>query len=137
MASVSELLSNVRDLAYVGTSTRDWDDTKLLRRFNARVQDYLIPLITSHARKGRFETFTDRAIVANVASYRIPSAAQGGRLRALQLVDAATGNPYAPLKEFTLEEQIGFTMAGARATGMPVGYMFLGNSVVLYPTPNG
>src|SRR5882724_185316 len=125
--STNGLIARIRDIAGVGTSTRDQPPSRLIRTLNAEIGDYLVPFILTNARKGYFETFLDVPLVAGISTYRIPSKACGDRLRAIQLVDAS-GNPYAPLKEFPLEEQINFGNNGTPVQGTPVGYAFLGNT---------
>lgn len=136
--SADNLLQSIRDIIYAGTSNRDWDDVKLLRLVNRQIQEYLLPFII-RTRKEDFITFADQLLVAGTPAYRLPSKATAARVRALQLVDAL-GNSYSRLIEIPLEKAIlinGNGLAGPVPLGLPQGYYFRGNQVVLVPTPDG
>jgi len=134
--TTSNLLQAIRDLNYVGLSVRDWPDDKIIRLLNREIDAYLVPFIMS-ARREHFDTFSDTPIVAGQAAYYLPSKATGGKLRALQLVDG-NGQPYSRLIEYSLEEAINYgnnIITGNVPQGVPMGYWFRGNQVVLYPAP--
>jgi hypothetical protein len=134
--TAESLIQLVRDMTYAGPSTRDWDDARILRAFNRLIDSYLMPFVMK-ARKNNFVTYKDQTLVANQAAYFMPSAATGGKLRALHIVDS-TGQVYADLTEAPLEDVINFD-AGVSPTpsGSPRLYYFLGNKVVLFPSPSG
>ena len=136
-ASVTNLLASIRDVSYVGTSTRDWDDTKLIRLLNREVDSYLMPMMMA-ARENHNVTYTDQTLVANQNAYYLPAKATGAKARAVQLVDSATSNPYYRLVEYPLEEAINFgstLFSSVTPNGIPTGYYWRGNQLVLFPTP--
>lgn len=129
------LLMAIRDITYVGTSIRDWPDDRLLRLVNREIEEYLVPLILT-ARKNHFATFKDTALVSGQRTYSLPSRATGLKVRAVQLVDGS-GNPYAELHERELEDGItlGSDLVSAQSAGIPEVYWFVGNQIVLFPSP--
>lgn len=134
--SADQLIQYVRDITYAGTSTRDWDDPRVLRRLNVDVDAYLLPFIVK-ARKNHFVTFVDVPLVSGQNNYYAPSKALGGKLRALHLVDAS-GNPFARLNEEALESVVNYgigAFGGSLPTGTPQVYYWRGNQIILYPTP--
>lgn len=133
----TNLIQLVRDMSYAGTSNRDWDDPRILRALNRLIDAYLMPFIM-RARKNHFVTYKDQTLVSGTAAYPLPSAACGGKLRALHLVDS-TGTPVGKLDEAPLEDVINFGAGvfGSNPTGYPRKYYFRGNSVVLFPSPSG
>lgn len=136
--TADNLILSIRDIIYAGSSNRDWDDIKLLRLINRQVHEYLLPFIL-RTRKEEFVTFTDQLLVANTPAYRLPSKASAARVRAMQLVDS-NGMPYSALVELPLEKAIlvnGNGLTGPLPLGLPQGYYFRGNQVVLVPTPDG
>ncbi len=136
--STTNLLQMIRDLTYVGSSTRDWPDAAITRVLNREIHAYVVPMI-EEARAQHFVTHTDTPLVAGQSTYPLPTKAMGSALRGIQLVDAS-GNPYAPLSEFSWDDAINYgnsVFTGATPQGVPSGYRFEGNTVVLYPTPSG
>lgn len=136
--SATGILTRIRDLAYAGTSIRDWDDPKLLRLVNAEVEEYLVPFIMG-ARKNHFDTFKDTPLVANQQLYWLPGDASAMKVRAVLLVDSS-GNPYSPMQERELEDVIGMGASyftGNLPTGVPEVYAFQGNQILIFPAPSG
>jgi hypothetical protein len=136
--TADNIVQSLSDDVYAAASNRDWDKTKLLRLLNRMIFSYLIPFIEQH-RKDFFLKSTDLPLVANQAAYYLPSKAAGGKLRAIVVVDV-NGNPYLTLRELALETAITFgsnTLFGPYPTGIPQGYYFVGNQIMLWPMPNG
>lgn len=134
----SNLIQLIRDITYAGTSQRDWDDARILRLLNRLMVGYLMPMIIK-ARKNHTITYKDQTVVSNQANYYAPSAATGGKLRALHIVDS-NNLPFADLREGSLEEIVNFgsgIYGGPIPSGTPRLYYWLGNQVVLFPTPSG
>lgn len=93
------------------------------------MHDTVVPAIVS-VREEYFVTYTDQAIVANQAAYRIPIRAVGGMLRDVVLVNSAGTEISIP--RLDPESQKSSPSIVSQST---YGFKLRGDEVVLIPTP--
>lgn len=130
--TTTELLAEARSRALAPVSSSSapgWQDSDLLRMANAEV-----PVLAKNLRlkkAGMFNVKKDTAFTVGTASYRVHTRALHGAAAVVQLVDsngAVTG-----LEKWTEADLEGVNPTTA---GTPYAYLWRGNSLVFYPTPD-
>lgn len=126
------LLTEIRDRSLApasSTSAPGWEDADLLRRTHGYVRELAERL--RRVRTGAFRTTKDTTFTSGTASYRIPTRAMNGLVALVRRIDS-TGAVCGLDKwdESDLDDKVPTT------TGTPTAFLFRGNSVVLYPTPD-
>lgn len=126
--TTSDLLSSVRRRGSIPTTTNTNNvnnSTNLLEMATEELQINLMPLILS-AREEFYVRTKDHTVVADTASYAIPTRASGQILRDVLLIDGTT---IKSLPEIDPED------ITTTQSGTVEGYYLEHNNVVLYPTP--
>jgi hypothetical protein len=129
--TTDSLIASIRSRCYENVGALN--DAKVLRIMNEELIAYLVPFIEA-ARTDQFTRHVDTAIVDSQSAYYVPSVALGNRIRDISLVDSA-GAFFAPLTELDLDVLV----QGPQTSqfGIPTGYYFEGDRLILYPTPSG
>jgi len=129
------LISSAQRRAYMpgagmgAFATADW-----LQMLNEQLFEYVVPFVTKR-RKHYWLDSLDVPLVSGTARYVIPHRSAGARFYAIQLLDAQ-GNPATQMLT-PLEPQEALAWpTSVLASGQPLQYSVVGNSILLSPTPS-
>lgn len=126
------LLASVRRLAAMPTATATGSaSADLLAHANEILQSEVVPFI-QELREDYFFQQKSQTVAAGTAAYRIPSRASGGKLRDVQMKNAA--GEYRSLTRIQYDD---LEQYEAGTNGTPESFYMRGNYVVLVPTPSG
>ena len=124
--SADDALTAIRLRAFLPDGDQVWTDTNLLFLLNEELQTWAVPFL-SRVRAEYFTKHVDYGIVAGQTDYAIPSAAIGGVLRNVQVVDTQ-GNIW-PLMQLDNKE------LGPALTGNPWSFVVEGDMIRFAQTP--
>lgn len=125
----TELIASVQQRAYIPLAARDFGPGQILRLFNEEIDGYLVPFVAQRRMEFWVET-VDVTFVNGVAA--IPSVAMGGKLRAVAYIQG--GIPFM-LDQVDLPVAVSTTLPPL-SVQYPSKYYFMGNNVILWPTPS-
>lgn len=126
--TTTELLAEIRRRAKISDSDPDYTTANLLLEADAQLNELIVPVILA-ARSDYYVRTEDQAITADVSAYPIPSRAVASVPRQVYVVDSASESREIPF--VTLAERHLFP-----ASGEPVAYTVVDDTVVLLPTPS-
>lgn len=125
--TTADLLASIDLRAFAPVDATTFSNTDLLALADEEIQTLLVPHLMS-MREEYFVTYKDIPIVSGTTSYDIPVRAIGLGVRSVALVNSSGGIRPLPLLNIT---DLGSTIQ----TGVQ-GFYMMGNSIILYPTPN-
>jgi hypothetical protein len=126
----TEFLTMVKVTASVPNNQNTFSTSEILSLAYDELKNKVIPLMVS-TREEFFEATTDVALVANQASYALPTRSIAGKLGEISYIDAS-GNQQ-DLSRITKDQLAYFNFNG---TGQPNAFSFKGSKVTVYPTPS-
>lgn len=109
-------------------------DSDVIALANQEMMGFLVPWVLE-AREGHFITTATIPLIAQQASYSLPSRCAGSDISAVYLVDANGSTVFPGLVESDLEVAAQYPANGA-VFGQPTRYYFRGNQMVLVPSPS-
>lgn len=125
----TELIASVQQRAFIPLSARDFGSAQILRLFNEEIDGYLVPFVAQRRLEFWVESL-DTAFTNGIAA--IPSVAMGGKLRAIAYLQG--GVPFG-LDQIDLPVAVAAPLAPLTVQ-YPSKYYFMGNNVILWPTPS-
>lgn len=125
----SELIASVQQRAFIALNAKDFGTAQILRLFNEEIDGYLVPFVAQRRLEFWVES-VDAAFTNGVAA--IPSVAMGGKLRAIAFLQG--GIPFM-LDQVDLPVAVATPLAPLTVQ-YPSKYYFMGNNVILWPTPS-
>lgn len=125
--TTADLLAAINLRAFAPVDATTFSNTDLLNLADEEIQTILVPHLMS-MREEYFVTYKDISITSGTSAYDIPVRAIGLGVRSVALVNTSGGIRPLPLLNIT-------DISSTTAVGTQ-GFYVMGNSVILYPTPN-
>lgn len=125
--TTADLLASINLRTFAPVDATTFTNTDILSLADEEIQTLLVPHLMS-MREEYFVTYKDIPIVSGTNSYDIPVRAIGLGVRSVAILNTSGGLRPLPL--------INITDVGTTNNNGVQGFYIMGNSIILYPTPN-
>jgi hypothetical protein len=125
--TTADLLASIDLRAFAPVDATTFSNTDILALADEEIQTLLVPHLMS-MREEYFVTYKDIPVVSGTNAYDIPVRAIGLGVRSVALLNTSGGLYPLPL--------LNITDLGTTNNNGVQGFYLMGNSIILYPTPN-